>query len=323
MEAMAENHEMFEDFDVAEEAGDDEWLASAVTDHNIDSEALQSWIRRIAKTKLLSREEEIELAKRIEKGDEKAREALIEANLRLVGHVALKYCRGHNVGHVPLMDLIQEGNIGLMKAVKKFDYRKGFKFSTYAIYWIRQTIMRALDNQARTIRLPAYVISKISKIEKTSARLRQKLEREPTLEQVSEELDMPMEEVQQISYLSYGPTSLDMLIGEDSNSEQILDFIAENRPGFYTEPLSDIMLQEEIEELLSSLKNQREREIIRLRFGLKDGKEWSLGKIGSKFNLTRERIRQIESEAIKRLMNKCDVKVKKQTRRIAKEKSAA
>lgn len=308
------NYEAFEDTEVSEEVAeiaDDEFFSCTTSDHNIDSDALQHWIRKAAKTKLLSREEEVELAKRIKRGDEKARETLIESNLRLVVDVALKYYGGHNV---PLIDLIQEGNIGLIKAVEKFDYRKGFKFSTYAIHWIRQAIRRALDNQARTIRLPSYVIAKVSKLEETSAALRQKLGREPALEQLSKEMDMTIEEIQEIFQFTHAPISLDMPIGEESDDRRIADLINTRRFNSEAEPLSDIVLQEEIEELLSGL-NQREREIIRLRFGLEDGKEWTLRKIGSKFNVTRERIRQIEDEALKRLMGKFGVKAENRSRR--------
>lgn len=301
-ETMVNEPENFEDIDEL----DDERLNNPSDYFNhgiasIASDALQIWISKAAKTKLLSQEEEIELAKRIEHGDEKAREALIEANLRLVVNMVLNFYGGHNM---PLIDLIQEGNIGLIKAVEKFDYRKGFKFSTYATWWIRQAILRALDNQERIIRLPSYVIAKISKFKEVASRLRRKQEYEPSLEQIAMEMDTPIEEVKEIFQIPYGPQiSLDMPIGERSDfadSRQIGDFIEENRFGFYSEPLSELMLQEEVEEVLCDL-SQRAREIIKLRFGLEDGRKWTLREIGDKFKVTRERIRQIEVESIRRL----------------------
>lgn len=291
---------------------EDEIPASVATDHEIAADALRMWIRKVAKTKLLSQGEEVELAKRIEQGDKSAREALIEANLRLVVSIALKY-RGHNV---PLADLIQEGNIGLIRAVEKFDYRKGFKFSTYAIWWIRQAVMRALDNYARTIRLPSYVVAKISKFDEVSARLRQEYGREPTLDELSEEMKLPTNQVQEVLFLSSEPLSLEMPISEEREASQLADFVEDSKVTSHTEVLSDIILQEEIDELLSKL-TEKERQVIRLRFGLEDGQEWTLREIGCHFNVTRERIRQIESDALKRLRHwsKSGIIVKKQARK--------
>lgn len=259
-------------------------------------DALRMWMRNITKTRLLTHEEEIALAKRIEQGDDDARETLVRSNLRLVVSVALKY-RGHNV---PVSDLIQEGNIGLMRAVEKFDYRRGFKFSTYAIWWIRQAVMRALDNYARVIRLPSYVVAKISKFDDAAGRLRQELERDPTPEELAIALDLPEERVREILSLSCDPLSLDMPVGEDRDTSLLRDFIEDRQSESYRDALADVMLEQEIQHLLDQLPI-KEHEVIRLRYGLSDGQERTLREIGLRFGVTRERIRQIEAEALRRL----------------------
>ncbi|GIX06786.1 MAG: hypothetical protein KatS3mg115_1189 [Candidatus Poribacteria bacterium] len=263
---------------------------------DVAPDALRMWMRDITKTRLLTHEEEIELAKRIEQGDEEAREILIRSNLRLVVSVALKY-RGHNV---PVADLIQEGNIGLMRAVEKFDYRRGFKFSTYAIWWIRQAVMRALDNYARVIRLPSYVIAKVSKLDEVVARLRATLDREPTLEEIAAELDLSVDRVREILAVASEPLSLEMPVGEDRDASLLRDFVHDDSTAAGDAMLHDIIVEQEIEELLSKLP-EREQQVLRLRYGLDDGRERTLREIGAMFQVTRERIRQIEAEALRHL----------------------
>ncbi len=262
----------------------------------VAADALRMWMRDITKTPLLTREQEVELAKAIEAGSEAARERLVRSNLRLVVSVALKY-RGHNV---PLSDLIQEGNIGLMRAVEKFDYRRGFKFSTYAIWWIRQAVMRALDTYARVIRLPSYVVAKISKFDDVNARLRRELQRDPTVEELAEGLELSSERVRDILAVSSDPLSLDMPVSDDRESSQRRDFIEDPDGESQHEILSNIILEQEIEGMLGKL-GSREHEILRMRYGLDDGQEWTLREIGVRFDVTRERIRQIEAEALRAL----------------------
>jgi len=262
----------------------------------VASDALRMWMRDITKTRLLTQAEEVALAKRIEAGDNDAREMLVRSNLRLVVSVALKY-RGHNV---PVSDLIQEGNIGLMRAVEKFDYRRGFKFSTYAIWWIRQAVMRALDNYARVIRLPSYVVAKISKFDDAAGRLRQELERDPTTQEIADMLDVPEARVREILTLSCDPLSLEMPLGEERETSLLRDFIEDPAGESHREVLSDAIMEQEIEGLLDKLPT-REQEVLRLRFGLDDGQERTLREIGLQFGVTRERIRQIEADALRHL----------------------
>lgn len=279
------------------EESEEDLDAESVDNQEIAVDALRMWIRKAAKSKLLTKQEEIDLAKRIEKGDKEAKEALVNANLRLVISVALKY-KGHNV---PLEDLIQEGNIGLMKAVEKFDYHKGFKFSTYAIWWIRQAVMRALDNHSRTIRLPSYIVAEISKCNSVFSELRHKLERDPSIEEMSEALDMPMDKVKHLMSLSTSePLSLDMPIKDERDSAELQDFISNSKAVSHEEIMDEVVLEEQVNNLLNKL-SFREREIIKLRYGLKDGQKHTLREIGKQFAVTRERIRQIEAEALRRL----------------------
>ena len=259
-------------------------------------DALQMWMRDIQKSKLLTREEEAALAQRIERGDQAAREEMALANLRLVVSVASKY-QGHNV---PLSDLIQEGNIGLMRAIDKFDYRRGFKFSTYAVWWIRQAVMRALDANARSIRLPSYIVAKKAKCEEAAGRLRQRFEREPTPMEIGVELDWPEKQVRSILSIESDTLPLDMPLGDSPETATMVDMIQDDRRETPEELLTNIILEQEIERLLERLSD-REREGLCLRYGLEDGRERSLREIGELQNVTRERIRQIETQALRNL----------------------
>jgi RNA polymerase primary sigma factor len=244
----------------------------------------------------LSKKQEIELAKRIEQNDESARDELVQANLRLVVSVAMKY-QGHNV---PLEDLIQEGNIGLMRAVSKFDYRKGFKFSTYAIWWIRQAIMRTLDNCSRSIRLPSYVVAKASKFDSAYADLSQTLHREPTIAELSEVLELTDKQIEDLLVLNSGTISLELPLNDEKNATTLRDIIEDPQANPEAGPIAALVEGDLVDTLLSKLK-AREREVIKMRFGLEDGEEKTLREIGEKMDVTRERIRQLEIEAIARI----------------------
>lgn len=277
--------------------GDDEWVTPSEPDTStINIDALSTWLQTVSRHGLLSREQEIELAKRIEQHDESARDELVQANLRLVVSVAMKY-QGHNV---PLEDLIQEGNIGLMRAASKFDYRRGFKFSTYAIWWIRQAIMRTLDNCSRSIRLPSYVVAKASKFDSAYAQLSQTLHREPTIEELSAELDLTDKQIEDLLVLNSGTVSLDLPLNDEKNAATLRDLIEDPHENPETGPIADLVVGDLVETLLSKLK-AREREVIKMRYGLEDGEEKTLREIGEKMEVTRERIRQLEIEAIARI----------------------
>ena len=256
---------------------------------------VKMYLKEIGKVPLLSAEEEIELAKRMEAGDEAAKKKLAEANLRLVVSIAKRYVgRGMLV-----LDLIQEGNLGLIKAVEKFDYRKGYKFSTYATWWIRQAITRAIADQARTIRIPVHMVETINKLIRVSRQLLQELGREPLPEEIAEEMDIPVERVREILKISQEPVSLETPIGEEEDSH-LGDFIQDENVPVPAEAAAFTLLKEQLVEVLGTL-TEREQKVLRLRFGLDDGRARTLEEVGKEFNVTRERIRQIEAKALRKL----------------------
>ena len=256
---------------------------------------VRMYLKEIGKVPLLTAEEEIELAKRMELGDQEAKKRLAEANLRLVVSIAKRY-----VGRGMLfLDLIQEGNLGLIKAVEKFDYRKGYKFSTYATWWIRQAITRAIADQARTIRIPVHMVETINKLIRVSRQLLQELGREPTPEEIAEEMDMPVERVREILKISQEPVSLETPIGEEEDSH-LGDFIQDDNVPVPADAAAFTLLKEQLEEVLGTL-TEREQKVLTLRFGLEDGRARTLEEVGKEFNVTRERIRQIEAKALRKL----------------------
>ncbi len=256
---------------------------------------VRMYLKEIGKVPLLSAEEEIELAKRMELGDQEAKKRLAEANLRLVGSIAKRY-----VGRGMLfLDLIQEGNLGLIKAVEKFDYRKGYKFSTYATWWIRQAITRAIADQARTIRIPVHMVETINKLIRVSRQLLQELGREPSPEEIAAEMSMPVERVREILKISQEPVSLETPIGEEEDSH-LGDFIQDDNVPVPADAAAFTLLKEQLVEVLGTL-TEREQKVLRLRFGLDDGRARTLEEVGKEFNVTRERIRQIEAKALRKL----------------------
>ncbi|MHB1405107.1 MAG: RNA polymerase sigma factor RpoD [Desulfitobacteriaceae bacterium] len=256
---------------------------------------VRMYLKEIGRVPLLTAEEEIELAKRMEAGDEAAKRRLAEANLRLVVSIAKRY-----VGRGMLfLDLIQEGNLGLIKAVEKFDFRKGFKFSTYATWWIRQAITRAIADQARTIRIPVHMVETINKLIRVSRQLLQELGREPVPEEIAKVMDIPVERVREIMKIAQEPVSLETPIGEEEDSH-LGDFIPDEDAPAPSEAASFILLKEQLEEVLETL-TPREEKVLRLRFGLDDGRTRTLEEVGQEFGVTRERIRQIEAKALRKL----------------------
>jgi len=256
---------------------------------------VRMYLKEIGKVPLLSAEEEIELAHRMEQGDAEAKRRLAEANLRLVVSIAKRY-----VGRGMLfLDLIQEGNLGLIKAVEKFDYRKGFKFSTYATWWIRQAITRAIADQARTIRIPVHMVETINKLIRVSRQLLQELGKEPHPEEIAKEMNMPVEKVREIMKISQEPVSLETPIGEEEDSH-LGDFIPDDDAPAPSEAAAFTLLKEQLIDVLDTL-TPREEKVLRLRFGLDDGRARTLEEVGKEFNVTRERIRQIEAKALRKL----------------------
>ncbi len=256
---------------------------------------VRMYLKEIGKIPLLSFEEEIELAKRMEAGDTEAKERLAEANLRLVVSIAKRYSgRG-----MQLLDLIQEGNLGLIKAVEKFDYRKGYKFSTYATWWIRQAITRAIADQSRTIRIPVHMVETINRMIRTSRQLVQELGREPTTEEIAEKMGVSAERVEELRQISLEPVSLESPVGDEEDSH-LGDFIQDENMAAPADEAAYSLLREQLEEVLDGL-SEREKMVLKLRFGLEDGRPHTLEEVGKQFHVTRERIRQIEAKALRRL----------------------
>ncbi len=285
-----------DDFEAEEEEEEEEVEVEITVPKGISiDDPVRMYLKEIGKVPLLSGEEEIELAKRMEAGDEEAKKKLCEANLRLVVSIAKRY-----VGRGMLfLDLIQEGNLGLIKAVEKFDWRKGYKFSTYATWWIRQAITRAIADQARTIRIPVHMVETINKLIRVSRQLLQELGREPKPEEIAKEMDMSVEKVREILKIAQEPVSLETPIGEEEDSH-LGDFIPDNDAPAPAEAAAFSMLKEQLIEVLETL-TPREQKVLKLRFGLEDGRARTLEEVGKKFEVTRERIRQIEAKALRKL----------------------
>ena len=280
-EAEEEETELIDDVDVLEGVSTED--------------PVRMYLKEIGNVPLLTSEEEVELAKRVEQGDEEAKKKLTEANLRLVVSIAKKYVgRG-----MPFLDLIQEGNMGLMKAVDKFDYTKGYKFSTYATWWIRQAITRGIADTGRTIRVPVHMVETINKTLRMTRQLLQELGREPTPEEVAAELGVPVSKVREVLKISRDPVSLDTPIGEEDDSH-LGDFIEDDSAQSPADSAAFSMMREELDNALNSL-TEREKQVVRLRFGLEDGRPRTLEEVGKEFNVTRERIRQIEAKALRKL----------------------
>ena len=259
------------------------------------TEPLKIYLKEIGRIPMLTAEEELELGRQIAEGDTEARRKMEEANLRLVVAVAKHYAgKG-----MQFMDLIQEGNLGLIKAVEKFDYRKGYKFSTYATWWIRQAITRAIADQARTIRIPVHMVETINKLIRVSRQLLQELGREPSPEEIAAEMNMPVERVREILKISQEPVSLETPIGEEEDSH-LGDFIQDDNVPVPADAAAFTLLKEQLEEVLGTL-TEREQKVLTLRFGLEDGRARTLEEVGKEFNVTRERIRQIEAKALRKL----------------------
>ncbi len=289
---VVEPVETAEDFAAAEDSID---LDLSISDGIAIDDPVRMYLKEIGRVPLLSAEEEVMLAKRMEAGDEEARRRLAEANLRLVVSIAKRY-----VGRGMLfLDLIQEGNLGLIKAVEKFDYHKGYKFSTYATWWIRQAITRAIADQARTIRIPVHMVETINKLIRVQRYLIQELGRDPLPEEIAREMDIPVERVREILKISQEPVSLETPIGEEEDSH-LGDFIEDEEAQAPAEAASFFLLREQLEDVLSTL-TPREKKVLQLRFGLDDGRSRTLEEVGQVFGVTRERIRQIEAKALRKL----------------------
>ncbi len=284
-----------ENLDDIEEVSPEEFLDLSVPDGIAIDDPVRMYLKEIGRVPLLTNEEEVELAIRVSGGDVDARKRLAEANLRLVVSIAKRY-----VGRGMLfLDLIQEGNLGLIKAVEKFDYEKGFKFSTYATWWIRQAITRAIADQARTIRIPVHMVETINKLIRVSRQLLQELGREPTHEEIAKEMGMSIDKVREITKIAQEPVSLETPIGEEEDSH-LGDFIPDEDAPAPSEAASFLLLKEQLVNVLNTLTS-REEKVLRLRFGLDDGRPRTLEEVGKEFNVTRERIRQIEAKALRKL----------------------
>lgn len=294
----ADDDDDIDDVDIViseEDEVDMEKIDLSVPDGISIEDPVRMYLKEIGKVPLLTADEEVDLAKRMADGDEDAKKRLAEANLRLVVSIAKRY-----VGRGMLfLDLIQEGNLGLIKAVEKFDYHKGFKFSTYATWWIRQAITRAIADQARTIRIPVHMVETINKLIRVSRQLLQELGREPTPEEIAEEMNMPVERVREILKISQEPVSLETPIGEEEDSH-LGDFIQDDNVPVPADAAAFTLLKEQLVEVLSTL-TEREQKVLRLRFGLDDGRARTLEEVGKEFSVTRERIRQIEAKALRKL----------------------
>ena len=296
----ANNVEIVDDFtpeaDPVFESTEPEDLENALSTEGINiDDPVKVYLKEIGRVPLLTSEEEIDLATRMSQGDPYARKRLSEANLRLVVSIAKRYVgRG-----MQFLDLIQEGNLGLIKAVEKFDHTKGFKFSTYATWWIRQAITRAIADQARTIRIPVHMVETINKVKKVSSQLLHRNGHEPTAEEISVELDMPVDKVREIMRVAQEPVSLETPIGEEEDSH-LGDFIQDDDAPAPAEVASHTLLKEQLSDVLQTL-TPREAKVLRLRFGLEDGRSRTLEEVGKEFNVTRERIRQIEAKALRKL----------------------
>ena len=292
-----ETPEPDDDSGTAKEPSDDDEAAAeiAVPDGVRLDDPVRMYLKEIGRVSLLTSAEEVELAKRMELGDEDAKKRLVEANLRLVVSIAKRYVgRG-----MQFLDLIQEGNLGLIKAVEKFDYHKGYKFSTYATWWIRQAITRAIADQARTIRIPVHMVETINKLIRVSRQLLQELGREPTPEEVAAQMDIPVERVHEILKIAQEPVSLETPIGEEEDSH-LGDFIPDEDALAPADAAAYVLLREQLNEVLSTLTD-REQKVLKLRFGLEDGRARTLEEVGQEFGVTRERIRQIEAKALRKL----------------------
>lgn len=261
---------------------------------NLD-DSVKMYLKEIGKIPLLSKEEELELAKKVSEGDELAKQKLVESNLRLVVSIARKYFKKG----MPILDLIQEGTLGLIKAAEKFDYTKGFKFSTYATWWIRQGITRAIADQARTIRVPVHMVEKINKLSNVSMTLSKKLGREPKPEEIAKEMDMPVSKVVEVINISQKPKSIESTIGKEDDTE-LEEVIADEKTLSPEEIVTTSLLKEQIEEVLQTL-SEKEKGVLELRYGLHDGERRTLEEVGRAFNVTRERARQIENKALRKL----------------------
>ena len=293
---IVEDFSLDNDLKVGLDAGITDDLEMALSTEGIAiDDPVKIYLKEIGRVPLLSPEEEIELAQRMATGDPYARKRLSEANLRLVVSIAKKYVgRG-----MQFLDLIQEGNLGLIKAVEKFDYTKGFKFSTYATWWIRQAITRAIADQARTIRIPVHMVETITKVKKVSSQLLHENGHDPTPEEFAEKLEMPVEKVREIMRIAQDPVSLETPIGEEEDSH-LGDFIPDDDAPAPAEAASHTLLREQLNEVLNTL-TEREAKVLKLRFGLEDGKSRTLEEVGQRFEVTRERIRQIEAKALRKL----------------------